>query len=172
VRILNNPDGLAIGARRITLSSCGVVPGIRRLAEEGLQVELSISLHAPDDTLRTRLMPVNRRWPLAELLAACADYSERTGRLITFEYTLVSGLNDRPEHARQLIELLRPLKCRVNLIPLSPVAEFDGRPPETAVCEAFAGALERARINTTLRFSRGGGIAAACGQLRLRHAAE
>jgi 23S rRNA (adenine2503-C2)-methyltransferase len=169
VRVINAPGGLEIGARHITISTCGVVPGIRRLAEEGLQVELSVSLHAPNDVLRTRLMPVNTRWPLAELLAACSDYTERTGRIVTFEYTLVKGFNDGPQHARELIERLRPLRCRVNLIPLSPVAEFDGRAPDEDTCHAFQNALERARINTTLRRSRGGQVDAACGQLRLRH---
>jgi 23S rRNA (adenine2503-C2)-methyltransferase len=168
VRIINAPGGLEIGARHITLSTCGVVPGIRRLAGEGLQVELSVSLHAPNDALRTRLMPVNRRWPMAELLEACRDYTNATGRIVTFEYTLVRGVNDAPLQAQELAGLLRPLHGRVNLIPLSPVAEFDGRAPEPRVCEAFQQILERARINTTLRRSRGGQVDAACGQLRLR----
>lgn len=169
VRIVNDFDGLGIGARRITISSCGVVPGIARLAEEGLQVELSISLHAPDDELRSRLMPVNRRWPLGELLPACAAYTERTGRIVTFEYTLVRGLNDSAAQADLLGARLRSLKCRVNLIPLSPVREFAGEPPEPAACEAFAARLERAGLNVTLRRSRGAAVAAACGQLRLAH---
>lgn len=169
VRVINAPGGLEIGARHITISTCGVVPGIRRLAEEGLQVELSVSLHAPNDALRTRLMPVNKRWPLADLLAACRDYTDRTGRIVTFEYTLVNGFNDAPQHAHELIERLRALHCRVNLIPLSPVAEFDGRAPDEATCCAFQNALEQAHINTTLRRSRGGQVNAACGQLRLRH---
>jgi 23S rRNA (adenine2503-C2)-methyltransferase len=168
LRILNAPGGLTIGARHITISTCGVVPGIRRLAEEGVQFELSVSLHAPDDALRDRLMPVNKRWPLAELLAACRDYTARTGRIVTFEYTLVAGVNDRPEHAAELVERLAGAKCRVNLIPLSLVAEYEGRAPEPAACEAFQRALEKGRIHVTLRRSRGGGVDAACGQLRLR----
>ncbi len=171
IRTCNDGEGLGIGARRITLSTCGVVPGIRRLAEEGLQVELSVSLHAPNDELRARLMPVNRRWPLDELLRACDDYTEHTGRIITFEYTLVAGVNDAPEHARELIARLRGRRCRVNLIPLSPVDGFHGRAPAGRICEAFAAALEQARINTTLRRSRGGAVDAACGQLRRRQAA-
>ena len=170
IRVLNAPGGLTIGARRMTISTCGIVPGIRRLAEEGLQVELSVSLHAPDDRLRQSLMPVNTRWPIAELLAACADYTTRTGRIITFEYTLVRGLNDQPRHAEQLARILRPLHCRVNLIPLSPVAAFDGHPPEAETCARFQAFLEQARINTTLRHSRGRQADAACGQLRLRRA--
>ncbi len=167
VRVLNDFDGCAIGARRMTLSTCGVVPGIERLAGEGLQVELSVSLHAPTDELRSRIMPVNRRWPLAELLAACGAYTERTGRIITFEYTLVDGLNDLPEHAARLVEILRPVRGRVNLIPLSPVEGFPGTTPSPRSCEAFARALERGGLNVTLRRSKGGGVAAACGQLRL-----
>ena len=139
-----------------------------RLAEEGVQFELSVSLHAPSDALRTRLMPVNQRWPLVRLLEACRDYTEATNRIITFEYTLVRGVNDQPEHAQRLIELLRGWKCRVNLIPLSPVAEFAGEAPDERTCEAFCDALESARISTTLRRSRGGQTNAACGQLRLR----
>ncbi len=168
IRVLNAPDGLTIGARHITISTCGVVPGIRRLAEEGLQVELSVSLHAPDDRLRHALMPVNARWPIAELLAACADYTAQTKRIITFEYTLVRGLNDQPRHAEQLVRLLRPLHCRVNLIPLSPVEGFDGQSPDPDTCARFQAFLEQAHINTTLRHSRGRQANAACGQLRLR----
>ena len=167
LRILNDAEGLNIGARRITVSTCGVVPGIERMADEGLQIELSVSLHAPDDELRTRLMPVNKRWPLAALIPACRAYVEKTGRIITFEYTLVAGLNDSPRHARALVNLLRGMKCRVNLIPLSPVAEFAGEAPAERVCGAFLQTLERAGLNATLRRSRGGGADAACGQLRL-----
>jgi 23S rRNA (adenine2503-C2)-methyltransferase len=168
LRILNAPEGLTIGARHITISTCGLVPGIRRLAEEGVQFELSVSLHAPNDAIRTRLMPVNQRWPLQELLATCLDYTEKTNRIVTFEYTLVRGLNDQPEHARELASRLSGWKCRVNLIPLSPVAEFDGEAPDERTCEAFQRELERSRIHTTLRRSRGRQQDAACGQLRLR----
>ncbi len=168
VRLLNAPEGLGIGARRITLSTCGVVSGIRRLAGEGLQVELSVSLHAPTDAQRSALMPVNRRWPLAELIAACRDYTASTRRIVTFEYTLVSGFNDRPADAAALLRLLQGLNCRVNLIPLSPVAEFEGRTPPVPVQYAFRDALLQGRVNTTLRRSRGVRHAAACGQLRLR----
>jgi 23S rRNA (adenine2503-C2)-methyltransferase len=168
LRILNDQKGLNIGARHITLSTCGVVPGIRRLAEEGIQFELSVSLHAPDDDLRSRLMPVNRRWPIAELLATCRAYFERTGRVVTFEYTLVKDLNDRPRHADALIRLLRGMPCKVNLIPLSPVGGFGGERPDDRACLAFLDALLKANLNTTLRKSRGRDVDAACGQLRLR----
>ena len=168
LRIINDQKGLSIGARHITLSTCGVVPGIRRLSEEGIQFELSVSLHAPDDAIRSQLMPVNRRWPVAELLDTCRAYTEKTGRVVTFEYTLVDGLNDRPNHAEALIRLLRHIPCKVNLIPLSPVEGADFKRPEDRVCLAFLDTLLKAKINTTLRKSRGRDVEAACGQLRLR----
>ncbi len=166
VRIVNDPSGLSVGARRITISTCGIIPGIRRLAEEGLQLELSVSLHAPDDALRSRLMPVNRVYPLAELMPACRDYADQTGRLITFEYTLIRGVNDTAEQAKALARLLRPVHARVNLIPLSAVAEYAGRPSALSAAVLFIAVLERAGINATLRASKGGGVQAACGQLR------
>ena len=160
------PDGLGIGARRITVSTCGVVPGIERFAGEGRQFELSVSLHAPTDEQRAALMPVDRKWPLGVLVPACRAYTERTGRIVTFEYTLVAGFNDRPEDARALLALLRPFPSRVNLIPLNPVKEFSGRTPSAATCEAFRAALERGGLNATLRRSKGRGVNASCGQLR------
>ena len=166
VRLLNHPDGLAIGARKITLSTSGLVPGIRRLATEGLQVELSVSLHAPDPERRRRLMPVEGRWPMDELLAACRDYTAATKRIVTFEYTLVRGFNDSPDDAAQLAARLRGFPCRVNAIPLSPVAEFDGEAPSREACHAFLDALLRHGIEGTLRESKGKGVSAACGQLR------
>ncbi len=168
IRIINDAEGLSLGARRITISTCGIIPGIQRLAQEGLQVELSISLHAPDDALRSRLLPVNRTYPLGDLLEACRIYAEQTGRLITFEYTLIQGVNDSPEQARELSRILHPIHARVNLIPLSTVAEFEGRAPPAPVVRAFLNILESARINATLRISKGGGVDAACGQLRRR----
>ena len=167
IRTINDPKGLGIGARRMTLSTCGVVPGIERLASEGIQVELSVSLHAPDDELRDELLPINKTYPLAELLEACDRYTEATGRLITFEYTLVRDLNDSPEHADDLAELLHNHKCRVNLIPLSPIDEFDGRPPRPGIAGMFVDTLVEEGINATVRQSRGGTVTAACGQLRL-----
>ena len=172
LRIMNAAFGLNIGARHITISTCGVVPGIQRLADEGFQFELSVSLHAPNDALRTRIMPVNKRWPLTELFPACQDYTHKTNRIITFEYTLVRGFNDQPEHAQELINRLRGWKCCVNLIPLSPVAEFTGEAPDDRTCEAFQMALKNAGIQATFRRSRGRGVDAACGQLRLRRLKE
>lgn len=168
IRILNHPDGIAIGARHITVSTSGLIPGIRRLSGEGLQIELSVSLHAPDDALRSRLMPINRAYPLAELIVTCADYAVATGRIVTFVYTLIRGVNDTREHAEALAKLIKPVQCRVNLIPLSPVEGFDGEPPVAGTAEMFMDVLDRVGINATVRMSKGTRIDAACGQLRLR----
>lgn len=168
VRILNHPGGLNVGARRITISTCGVIPGIRRLAEEGLQVELSVSLHAPNHELRRRLMPVENKHPLPELLAACVDYTAQTKRFVTFEYTLIRGVNDSVRDAEELAGHLRRFSCRVNLIPLSPVEEFAGEAPPRAAIEAFQRTLENRGVSVTLRESKGQGVDAACGQLRRR----
>jgi 23S rRNA (adenine2503-C2)-methyltransferase len=165
---MNHPDGMGIGARRITISTCGVVSGIQRLAEERMQIELSVSLHSPEEEVRSKLMPVNETWPMGELLNACRVYTEKTNRIITFEYTLIKGVNDSAEQARALVKLLKKFPCRVNLIPLSPVEEFDGERPDTATMKAFFQALEKAGINTTLRDSKGSALKAACGQLRAR----
>ena len=168
IRLLNHPEGLNVGARRITISTSGVIPGIRRLAEEGLQVELSVSLHAPTHELRKRLMPVENRYPIDELLAACVDYTAKTKRFVTFEYTLIRGVNDSPEQAEALARRLRKFSCRVNLIPLSPVDEFDGEAPERKDILAFQEVLARRGVSVTLRESKGKGVNAACGQLRRR----
>ncbi len=165
-RILNAAEGLAIGARRITISTSGVIPGILRLAEEKRQFELSVSLHAPNDAVRSRLMPINAHYPLDALMDACRRYTELTNRIITFEYTLIRDINDTPSHARELVALLRHLPCRVNLIPLSPVEEFEGTPSSPEASGVFMDTLAAAHINTTLRHSQGSSLAAACGQLR------
>lgn len=167
VRILNDPEGMGIGARRLTISTAGVTPGIEKLAKEGLQVELSVSLHAPDNELRSRLMPINRKYPLPALLEACAAYTKETRRIITFEYTLIRGVNDAKEQAQALARLLKPYPCRVNLIPLSPVPEYPHQGPLPETMDLFLETLNRGGINATCRFSRGKGVDAACGQLRL-----
>ncbi len=169
VRRLNDPEGIHIGARRMTVSTAGVIPGIERLAGEQIQVELSVSLHAPDSELRSRLMPINRRYPLPDLLKACRAYTERTHRIITFEYTLIGGENDSRAHANALAQLLSEFPCRVNLILLSPVEGLDRRQPKGEAVRVFLDALEKARIHVTCRHSRGADVEAACGQLRLRH---
>lgn len=169
VRILNDADGVGIGARRITISTCGVAPGIERLCREAIQVELSVSLHAPNDAIRTRLMPANKTWPIDVLLRTCRRYAEQTGRIVTFEYTLIRDVNDREAHARELAGRLAGLPCRVNLIPLSDVAEYDGAPSDTEAADRFIRTLAARRINATLRASKGTRLQAACGQLRARH---
>ena len=170
LKLINAGRGPNLGARHITLSTCGIVPGFAKLAAEGLQFELSVSLHAPNDELRSQLMPVNRRWPVDELLAACADYTRETGRVITFEYTLVKGLNDSRACAEELARKLRRLPgCKVNLIPLSPVSHRpDLGTPDEETQLAFLDVLMKAHIQTMLRRSRGKDANAACGQLRLR----
>lgn len=168
IRILNAPEGLGIGARKITISTVGLVPMIERLATEGLQVELSISLHAPTDALRARLMPVNAKYPLTQLLPCCRAYAAATKRLITFEYILIDQVNDSPREARGLAGLLRGLLAKVNLIPCHPTPGTAWRRPPMARLLAFERALQRGGIPCTLRRSRGLDIDGACGQLRLR----
>lgn len=172
LRLINSGRGPNIGARHITLSTCGVVPGIERLAREGIQFELSVSLHAPNDELRSRLMPVNRRWPIDELLRACAAYTAATKRIITFEYTVVAGVNDSRACAEELARQVRRVPmAKVNLIPLSPVAHRpDFRTPDDATMLMFLDVLMKRGVQTMLRRSRGKDADAACGQLRLRRA--
>ena len=158
--------GFGLGARRIVISTVGLIPGIRRLAAQNTQVRLAISLHAPTDDLRNRLVPLNRRYGLAQLLSACREYQSRTGRRISFEYLLISGLNDSSLQARQLSHLLKGLQAHINLIPLNPIAEFpySASPPERI--RAFRDELTRLGVSHTLRWSRGAQIQAGCGQLR------
>jgi 23S rRNA (adenine2503-C2)-methyltransferase len=171
LRFLNAPEFLAIGARRITVSTSGVAPAIPRLAEFNPQLKLAISLHAPNDALRDVLVPLNRRHPLSALLEACRAFARATGKRITFEYVHLPGVNDLPEHAPQLASLLAGLPCKVNLIPYNPVPGLPYRAPTEAESEAFTGRLRAAvRCSVTLRRPRGRDIAAACGQLELeRH---
>lgn len=166
IGIINDPAGLNFGARRITVSTAGIVPGIDRLAAEPQAVNLAVSLHAPVDDLRTSLVPLNRRWPVDELLAACHRYVNSTHRRVTFEYILIDGMNDAPALAEELARKLRGLLCHVNLIPCNPTPAGPFQPPSHAAIEQFAGILREAGIATTVRWSRGVSIAAACGQLR------
>lgn len=170
LRILNHPEGLGIGMRHITISTSGLVPQIQQLAEEGLPVRLAISLHAVRDALRSRMMPVNRRWNIEELMAACALYYEKTKRRVTFEYILLKDINDSKEEAEILVELLNRHKIHslVNLIPWNPV---DGVPYERSSPEAirtFQHTVAQGGIKCTVRQEKGADIDAACGQLRLR----
>lgn len=170
IRIINSPDALNIGARRITISTSGIIPGIQKLAAEDLQVELSISLHAAGDKMRSQIMPVNKIYPLADLIKCCREYIAQTNRQITFEYILIKGLNCGLGAAQDLAILLKDLRlAKVNLIPANPVPDLKIFSPAKAEIEEFKEYLCKSGINVTLRQARGQDIAAACGQLRLRH---
>lgn len=166
IRIMNTACGMHIGARRMTISTCGIVKGIERLAKERLQVELSVSLHAADDRTRSRLMPVNRRYPLRRLMQACRSYAAETGRQVTFEYVLIEGVNADLRSAGRLAVMLRGMDAKVNLIPCNPVQEFPHKPPTHDKMQKFQKRLRALRVHSTLRTPRGRDIAAACGQLR------
>jgi len=169
LELLTNPDGLHISQRNVTVSTCGIVPGIRRLADEKLQITLALSLHAATDEKRRRLMPVANRYTIAELMEACAYYFEQTGRRITFEYSLVGGVNDTGEDVRQLAALAKPLHCHINLIPVNPIKERSFVPSEWPRVKEFQNNLEKRKINVTIRREMGRDIDGACGQLRRRH---
>ena len=173
LRTLNSPAGFNLGARHMTVSTVGLVPAIRKLSQEQLQVNLAISLHAPTDELRSRTMPINRKYPLSELLTACQDYIAVTHRQVTFEYVLLSGVNDTLTQARQLADLLAPLKqfAHVNCIPVN-ATSADYRTPGPEAIRAFRDALYERGISNSVRAERGDDIAAACGQLRTRFEAR
>ncbi len=170
VRWLVDQAGLGLSARSITVSTVGLVPGIRRLTGLGLPITLAVSLHAPDDRLRDDLVPVNRRHPLAELLEACRGYRAATGRRLTFEYVLIDGVNAAMGQARALAALVGDMGCHVNLIPMNPTPAVPWTAPPVPAQRAFAGVLERAGVPTTIRRNRGGDIDAACGQLYASYA--
>lgn len=162
---LNDPDGYNFGARRFTISTVGLVPMIRRFADEKRQVNLAISLHAADDEERSKIMPVNRKYPIAELLNACHYYVAQTGRRVTFEWALIAGVNDSEEVARRLAARLKGLLCHVNAIPLNPTIGYQGRATTRQSAAKFKGTLEQAGIPCTIRMRRGIDIQAGCGQL-------
>lgn len=168
LRTLNAPWGGGIGARKITVSTSGLAPQVRRLADEPEQFRLAISLHGATDEVRGRIMPVNRKHPLGELADACSYYVGKKGRMITLEYILLAGVNDRPEDAPPLVALARRLHAKVNLIPYNHVEGLDWTRPDDAACQAFAGAVSGRGVPTTLRLEKGHDIDAACGQLRLK----
>jgi 23S rRNA (adenine2503-C2)-methyltransferase len=165
-------DDLGIGARHLTLSTVGVVPGIRRLAEADLPVNLAVSLHLANDAERDVLVPINKRYPLDVLADACADYVDATHRRLSFEWALIDGVNDTDRHARELAEYARPLRAHVNLIPLNPTPGYAVRGTPPARVRAFAQTLESLGINATVRRTRGTDIDAACGQLKANHSIE
>ncbi len=172
LRTLTDPAGFNMGARKITVSTVGLAPGIDRFAEEDLQINLAVSLHAPSDALRATLAPINHRYPIAELIAACQRYVARTHRRISFEYAMMRGINDSPGLAEELATLLHGLLCHVNLIPLNPVLGSPFQPSRREDVDTFVEILQRRGIPTTLRVRRGIDIDAGCGQLRARVARE
>jgi 23S rRNA (adenine2503-C2)-methyltransferase len=172
VEALNDPGRFGLGARHITVSTSGVVPGIRRLTALGPQFTLAISLHAARDALRDVLVPLNRRWPVAEVVAAARDNARATGRRVSYEYTMIGGVNDTPADARALAELLRNDHAHVNLIPMNPVAHTPWQASPMPTIEAFAATLRDAGVGTTIRRNRGQEVGAACGQLAAERTGE
>ena len=163
---VNNENGINIGYRHITLSSCGVVSGIYKLAEEKLPITLTISLHAPNDKIRDTIMPINHKWNISELMKACKVYADTTGRRISFEYSLIHGVNDSIENAKELARLIKPLHGHVNLIPVNKVEERDFHKGSAQDIRVFCDTLISLGINATVRRELGSDISASCGQLR------
>ncbi|MBQ3356548.1 MAG: 23S rRNA (adenine(2503)-C(2))-methyltransferase RlmN [Oscillospiraceae bacterium] len=172
LELVNSPEGMNIGMRHISLSTCGLVDKIDRLAEENLQLTLSVSLHAPTDEIRSQIMPINRRYNVDTLLNACRRYFEKTGRRISFEYAMIRGVNDTPETAQTLVRKLRGIVAHVNLIPLNDVAESPLKPSEPETVRAFQRTLEENGIPATVRRTLGSDINASCGQLRRKYEQE
>jgi len=168
IRIINDQAGMGFGARRVTISTSGIIPGINKVAEEPQQVNLAVSLHAPNNELRDTLVPINHRFPVEDLMAACDAYIRKTRRRISFEYALMKGVNSDDAIAIELGQLLRGKLCHVNIIPFNPVDILPFERPGAADIERFADLLRNAGIQTSVRYSRGLEIAAACGQLRAR----
>lgn len=170
--LVNSPEGMGLSMRHISLSTCGLVPKIDALAEKKLQLTLSVSLHAPTDEIRSRLMPVNRVYPLEQLMGACRRYFSATNRRISFEYAMIRGVNDSPDQARQLLALLKGFPAHVNLIPLNRVAESPLVPSTRPAVAAFQELLEAGGVPATVRRTLGGDIDASCGQLRRKYTQE
>ena len=169
IRMLSDEHGLNISQRNITVSSCGLVPEIKKLADEHLTITFALSLHSPTDDGRQELMPIANKYSIAECMDACRYYFETTGRRITFEYSLVQGVNDTEEHARQLAELVKDINCHINLIPVNPIKEREFCRSTRDNVEKFKYLLEKKQINVTIRRSMGRDIDAACGQLRRQY---
>ena len=172
LRLVNQKDGFGISMRNLSLSTCGLVNGIRRLQEENLPITLSISLHASNDRDRDELMPVNRRFPIAQLIGTAKEYTEKTGRRISFEYAVIAGKNDTPRNVRELKALLGPFLNHLNLIPVNPVPGTPFQPADKAAIASFAKALQKEGLNVTVRRTLGADISAACGQLRRAHTSD
>ena len=172
IRLLTDENGLHISQRNVTVSTCGLVPRIYELAEENLQITLALSLHATTDEKRRKLMPIANKYSIDELMEACAYYHQKTGRRVTFEYSMVKGVNDSAEDAQQLTVLAKRVGSHINLIPVNPIKERDFVAPDTHYVQVFKNKLEKNRINVTIRREMGRDIAGACGQLRKRHLDE
>ena len=172
LELVNSPDGMNISMRHISLSTCGIVPKIDALAQKKLQISLAISLHGSNDAIRNRIMPVNKAWPMEELLAACHRYYEATSRRIHFEYAMIDGVNDSVENAKELIRRLKGLGAHVNLIPLNHVEESPLKPSSRSAVALFQKTLEDGGITATVRRTLGGDIDASCGQLRRKYTKE
>ena len=172
LRLLTCPEGMNLSQRGITVSTCGIVPGIRRFSQEGMHITLALSLHAATDEQRRKIMPVARSWTIAELMEACGDYSRVTGRQVTFEYSLIRGINDSRADAQNLAGLAKPLRAHINLIPVNPVRERGFRHPDNASVKAFKMELEKHGVNVSIRRALGKDIEGACGQLRNRYAEQ
>ena len=166
---LNDSRGYNLGARRFTISTVGLVPMIKRFASEKRQINLAVSLHAANDELRSSLLPINKKYPLNELISACRDYVDFTGRRITFEWALIQDVNDSPQDARQLINLVRGMLCHVNVIPLNPTHAYAGKATQVSRAREFAAELAEIGIPCTIRLRRGIDIQAGCGQLAGQH---
>ena len=172
LELVNSQDGMNISMRHISLSTCGLVPGIDKLAEKKLQLTLSVSLHAPTDEIRNTIMPVNKAYPTEELLAACRRYYDKTGRRISFEYAMINGVNDTEEAAKILLKRLRGMGAHMNLIPLNHVEESPLKPSTKQAVKRFQEILEAGGIPATVRRTLGGDIDASCGQLRRKYTKE
>ena len=172
LELVNSADGMNISMRHISLSTCGLVPGIDKLAEKKLQLTLSVSLHAPTDEIRNTIMPVNKAYPTEELLAACRRYYDKTGRRISFEYAMINGVNDREEDAKLLLKRLKGMGAHMNLIPLNHVEESPLKPSTKQAVKRFQDTLEAGGIPATVRRTLGGDIDASCGQLRRKYNKE
>ena len=168
ILIMNDPEGMDIGSRRITVSTCGIIPGIEKLKDLGLQINLSVSLHAANDKLRDKLLPVNKRYPLEKLIGACEKYVDKTGKIITLEYILIKGTNDSSEDADGLAKIAGRLGAKVNLIAYSKIPDLPFQSPQRKDIDTFMKRLVKKRIKITLRESKGKDIQAACGQLVAR----
>lgn len=171
IHMLSDEHGLNISQRSITASTCGIVPNIHRLAGEGLQITLALSLHGSSQEKRKKLMPIANKYELSEVLEACDDYYRQTGRRVTFEYSLVVGVNDGPDDVKELTGILRHRNCHLNLIPVNPIKERDFKKPDSKKAMEFQNKLEKNGINVTIRRERGSDIDGACGQLRRRYGA-